>query len=256
MRRQASRVRCAAVIVAALAACSSSASPPEGLPALTVHGTELVLTTVDHRELRSAELVGATLAIGDVDVRLEGIDRDPSANERVVQHRFVAVDRQGRTSALCEPDAEGKRWAVPLLDDRGRVTLACSSGAIAKCIRWGYRPWPTWPGEPPRRALHEACIRMVRADYGGDGTPATRDGTRIAFCDRAGVHPCPANGRLEAAWSPSGATCVARPRVAELTTLQQLAARYPRLIGHLGADACTMLTAGSDDRAVVFSLRI
>ena len=104
------------------------------------------------------------------------------------------------------------------------------------------------------RPLHEACIRMVRADYGGTGATATRDGTRIAFCDRSGVHRCPARGRLEAAWSPSGATCVAAPRIAELATLDQLAERYPRLIGHLGREACTMATAAVDGRTLLFSL--
>ena len=102
-------------------------------------------------------------------------------------------------------------------------------------------------------ALHQACVRMVRADYGGTGATATRDGTRIAFCDRAGVHPCGDRDRLEAAWSPIGAICVARPRIPELITLEQLAERYPRLSGHLGGDACTVAVASQDQRSVLFS---
>jgi hypothetical protein len=121
------------------------------------------------------------------------------------------------------------------VDEHGAVQLVCTSGAIGKCIRWGY--------PPARKALHEACIRMVRADYGGDGATATRDGTMISFCDRAGVHRCPATApALEAIWAPLGAVCVARPRIEALATLKQLAARYPRLAGHLGS-ACAMASA-------------
>jgi hypothetical protein len=243
-----------ACVAAAMAAACSSPRPPRGGPSLTVHGTELVLTTGDGRVLRSAQLVGATLAIGALTVRLDAVDRDPRARDEVLRHRFVVLDGDREPTELCEPDPDGDRWAMPLLDDRGQMQLVCSSGAIGKCVRWGYRPWQAQPGEPAMRPLHEACIRMVRADYGGNGATATRDGTRIAFCDRSGVHRCPERARLEAAWSPSGATCVATPRIAELATLDQLAERYPRLIGHLGREACTMVTAADDRRTLLFSL--
>jgi hypothetical protein len=140
---------------------------------------------------------------------------------------------------------------VPVLDDQRGVQLVCSSGAIAKCVRWGYPP--PEPGAEARRALHDACVRMVRADYGGTGETATRDGTLIQFCDRAGVHPCPDQGELEAAWAPDGATCVARPRIPEIVTLSQLAERYPRLRGHLGPETCTIAVA-ADGHTVLFSL--
>jgi hypothetical protein len=247
------RLRAWPMVAAAVAAACSS-PPTRGSPSLTVHGTELVLTTGDGRVLRSAQLVGATLAIGALAVRLDAVDRDPRARDEVLRHRFVVLEREREPSELCEPDPDGDRWAMPLLDDRGQVQLVCSSGAIAKCVRWGYRPWQARPGEPAMRPLHEACVRMVRADYGGTGATATRDGTRIAFCDRSGVHRCPERARLEAAWSPSGATCVAAPRIADLATLDQLAERYPRLIGHLGREACTMASAADDGHTLLFSL--
>jgi len=229
----------------ALAAACTQKSAPGAAPSLTVRGTELVLTTADGRALRSADLVGATLTIGAVNVRLDAVDRDPGAYGEVHRHRFVVVGRDGATSVLCEADPDGDRWAIPLLDDRGQVQLVCSSGAIVKCVRWGY--------PPSMPALHQACVRMVRADYGGTGATATRDGTRIAFCDHAGVHPCADHGRLEAAWSSTGATCVASPRIPELITLDQLAERYPHLSGHLGGDACTLAVATQDPRAVLLS---
>ena len=38
------------------------------------------------------------------------------------------------------------------LDDY--IELTCTSGAIGKCIRWGYRHWEEQSGGPPLRALH------------------------------------------------------------------------------------------------------
>jgi hypothetical protein len=94
---------------------------------------------------------------------------------------------------------------------------------------------------------------MVRADYGGDGQTATRDGEPVAACDPSGVIPCPDGARIEAAWSPDGATCVARARVPEIADLDDLASRYPRLAMRLGPP-CTTEAARADPRAVLYSL--
>lgn len=97
---------------------------------------------------------------------------------------------------------------------------------------------------------------MVHADYGGDRTSATRAGVRIAFCDRAGVHSCPEPlPPLEAVWSQHGATCVVRPRIAELVTLTELAAAYPRLAGHLGS--CVQSdNDGTDGTELIYQWRL
>ena len=52
-------------------------------------------------------------------------------------------------------------------------------GAIAKCVLWGYRPWATYNGTPLAQ-YHQACTRMVRADYCGTGTSYTVTGNRIS----------------------------------------------------------------------------
>ena len=238
----------AVIVAAALGALASGCrhrSAAGAAPSLTVRGTELVLSTGDGRTLRSADLIGATLTIGTVNVRLDAVDRDPGSRDEVLRHRFAVIGSDGARAELCEPDPDGDRWAIPVVDEHGQVQLVCSSGAIVKCVRWGY--------PPAMRALHQACVRMVRADYGGDGATATRDGTRIAFCDRSGVHRCSDGGVLEAAWSPAGAICVAHPRIPELVTLDRLAGRYPQLAGHLGGDACTMAAATREPRALLFS---
>jgi hypothetical protein len=211
------------------------------------------LTTRDGRELRGAKLIGATLEVGELSVRLDAVEPDPFSADRVLLHHFTVLPRRGQPSELCVPDLAGQRWGLAIQDDHGRVQLVCSSGAIGKCIRWGYPPWRTSVPEPSARALHDACVRMVRADYGGDGATATRDGTRIGYCDLAGVHPCSGGEHdIEAAWSSSGAACVAEPRIPDLMSLEKLARRYPHLAGHLGS-ACTMSAAATDARVSLFS---
>jgi hypothetical protein len=116
---------------------------------------------------------------------------------------------------LCDPDATGRSRGFPMPNDRGGFDLTCTSGAVGKCIHWGYRPWEERPGGPPLQALHQACVHMARADYGGDGHGMTRDGTLIFFCDRFGIYACELGALMafEAGWGTDSATCVARPRI-------------------------------------------
>lgn len=247
MRRR--PVLVAVLVASALEACAEPAVTPLAPMGLTAHGGELVLSMGDGRELHSQELLGATLTVGGTRVRLDAIERAslPRGGTYVLHH-FTRLDGSGETSEFCTMDAEGRRWALPFVDAEGQLYLACSAGAIGKCARWGY-----WPQDPATRELHEACTRMVRADYGGDGATATRDGTAIKLCDRLGILPCDdGHGPLEAAWSRDGAVCVARPRLSDLATLEQLEARYPWLKDHLGETACTLDAAWDEPRAVLF----
>jgi len=118
----------------------------------------------------------------------------------------------------------------------GRILITCTGGAEGKCIRFGYKPWRTLADGTSLQQYYQACVRLVRADYGGDGIGHTRDGTPIDLFDRIGVQrdePGPGM-TLEAAFGPDGAVCVAHPRLSDLTSLDALAQRYPRLAGHLG----------------------
>jgi hypothetical protein len=221
-------------------------------PHLAVEGTEFVLSTGDGRTLRGTDLAGATLTLTlsgrPAEVTIASVEEDRDAvGGRVLLYRFLV-----KSAELCAADAEGRHLGFPLPDGRGGFELTCTSGAVGKCVRWGYRPWEGKPGGPPLRALHEACVHMARADYGGDGRPATREGKQIYVCDRFGVRPC-ADGaplRFEAAWSAERATCVARTRVPESATLDQLRERYPALDGHLGPSACTM---AAEPAAILFN---
>ena len=161
-----------------------------------------MLTLEDGRVLRSTDLVGATLMIDagtkQVAVTIESIEEDPTAvGGRVLLHHFVIRNEDGTRSEFCTPDGAGESLGFPVPDDKGGFELTCTSGAIGKCVRWGYRFWEEKPGGPPLHALHQACIHMTRADYGGDGSTFTRDGTIIYMCDRFGVRPCAENAPMQ-----------------------------------------------------------
>jgi len=102
----------------------------------------------------------------------------------------------------------------------GKFTFACENGAIAKCITWGYKPWAKKHGHSLKE-LHQACTRMARADYCGNGRSYTREATLIDMYDGLGVltrtpeESVGSNSRqwlFEAAWDSEGAVCLARTR--------------------------------------------
>ncbi|HEX8699753.1 MAG TPA: ADYC domain-containing protein [Myxococcaceae bacterium] len=131
----------------------------------------------------------------------------------------VALDRVPDPRALAVSgtwDASGAHQSHP-----GKLTFACENGAITKCIRWGYKPWAATRDGQSLASLHQACTRMARADYCGNGRSHTHEDTTIDMYDRLGVLARtteasadwdPRRASFEAAWAPDGATCLARTR--------------------------------------------
>ena len=122
------------------------------------------------------------------------------------------------------PGPEGRTLGFPVqgvttddgryIPDDGQFTFTCTSGAMAKCIRFGYPPWGTAADGRPLLDHFRACTRMVRGDYCGNGSAHTRDGTLINMYDRVGIQvsePTP-DLTFEAAWGPDGAVCVNHTR--------------------------------------------
>ena len=186
---------------------------------VAVEGTQFVVTSVDGDVLRSHDLVGEVLRLDVEGEQLLVTIAAVGDGGGVVVH-----DLRADGQPLCMPDPEGRMLGFPVADDAGGWQLTCTSGAVGKCVLAGYRPWDS----ARMRDLHAACTRMFRADYAGDGETYTRDGTPIAWCDRDGVNPCGDGGagEFEAAWGVDGATCVARPRFADIITLDELVERY------------------------------
>jgi hypothetical protein len=94
-------------------------------------------------------------------------------------------------------------------ENSAAMTYACRGAALAKCIEWGYKPWSLAEGVSLDE-YHQACTRMVRADYCGTGTAHTINGTRIHVVDELGVQDVDptVTYAVEAEWGPDGAVCL------------------------------------------------
>jgi hypothetical protein len=218
-----------------------------------VEGTAFRVTLSDGRVLAQEQLPGTILLLGDGGgvqrrIRIDAIERDGSdqAGEIVLYALSEQDSGSGEWRNLCLPDAEGRRLGFPLagaFTPDGRyepahsgILLTCTSGAEGKCVRFGYKPWGFGPNNVSLAPYYQTCVRLVRADYCGDGIGHTRDGTPIDLFDTIGIQrdePTPGM-TFEAAWGADGAVCVRRTRLPEVRDSVALAAICPRLAHSIG----------------------
>ncbi len=231
-------------------------------PALGVDGTALVLRLPNGKTLRGTELEGATLHMAlngrqAVAVKLASIKPDPK-DASILRHEFQVQNDKGKWQSFCDANYYGETWGIPIAlpaghpGREGEVTLTCASGAVGKCVRFGYKPWAKGPHGEDLAPYHAACVHMVRADYCGDSQPHTKDGTQIDIYDHLGMHDdakADPEYAFEAGWAPDGAVCVAHTRWSDVATLDSLRAECPRL--PLG-DVCTEKAAQAKG-ALVFN---
>jgi hypothetical protein len=238
----------AALLVGALPSPAGAAE----LRSIEVDGTEFKVTLTDGRILRSAELVGATLAIGTsggtMRLRIDAVELDPEAKGAPIWlHSFSRETADGSRQPLCDAAPDGRRQGFPLAGrprsdgtmepaEPGVFEIVCTSGARGKCVRFGYLPWTS----AAMRDLYDSCVRMVRADYCGDGEATTREGTRIDLYDDRGSQKSDGDPmqEFEAGWTEAGAVCVRHVRVKDNISLEKLAVSCPRLRDRLGS-TCT-----------------
>jgi len=174
------------------------------------------------------EFVGVELRgnLGDgsaVPVRITGMNPAPAPNQDVNLYNVEYLDgASGTWKPACQDAVGGATSALPVLgvwdyrqgvpgggskiDDPNRFTFACMGGAIAKCALWGYRPWASYSGMA-LAAYHQACTRMVRADYCGTGQSYTKTGNPINFYDELGIQQDTEDWFFEAEWDINGARC-------------------------------------------------
>ncbi|HEX2572346.1 MAG TPA: ADYC domain-containing protein [Polyangia bacterium] len=182
------------------------------------------------------ELVGSVLqgTAGDgttQDIAICDTESDPTDPTMHWYRIEVWNDRTEEWENPCTPMAQipsPRALAVAGVWDRsgahrgaaGKFTFACETGTIVKCANWGYKPWQTRNGQS-LEDVHQACTRMARADYCGDGRSHTTENTIIDHYDRAGINQRqttamgtwdPALAEFEAAWTPDGAYCLRRQR--------------------------------------------
>jgi hypothetical protein len=121
----------------------------------------------------------------------------------------------------CAQDPESGEYSVVLFEDLDvdpdagthfershTIYFGCMSGAVGKAARWGYSPWVT------DDETHQTATRTVRADYCGNGTSYTIQGTQLQLNDIFHIHDfADSNKPTEAMWGPEGAYCLDAPRL-------------------------------------------
>lgn len=244
LRRQAG-IAATVLVLAAPPSCTAAAGP-----AIMIDGSSITVRLDDGSLLTSAKLVGAVLSVattsGTSRLRIDAVDEVTTTSGPLFLHQF-SIERDGAWQPYCEADAKGGHGAFPIAGrstpdgdfdvQASGIEIACTSGALGKCLLMGYLPWAK--AGAPTAALYRACLRMIRADYCGDGRSWTQAGVSIDVFDHFGLQkPDPSSTMpLEAAWSPQGAVCVRHVRVAALGSLEDILRNCPRLAGKTG-QAC------------------
>jgi hypothetical protein len=232
------------------------------LNGVQLNGTQFSARTDSGQSLSGADLIGTTFEVTVTEaegqavyqLKLGAMYVDPQSPSSDVYLYDVQYKRADAPSwgSLCTDSDGNPIPAIPLrnhwnltngarVDDDDAVTFACTNGALAKCVRWGYRPWASatrcfgnFCPQVPLADYHQACTRMVRADYCGNGHSYTVDGTAIDVFDNLSPHiqSRGTSWRIEAKWTPNGATCLGKTRAKALID----GFKYPKCSGAHGDD--------------------
>jgi hypothetical protein len=211
------------------------------LNGISLNGT--VFTTLSTTPpLKGADFVGAVF-IGDLSdgstlrLRIDAMAQSPSDPE--IHFYSVSYEAEGGWQPLCGRDFWGApiqaiplqgRWSneqgVPgggaKIPDPLSITFACRGAALAKCVELKYKPWKTTTQCPgtrrtdcitPLDPYHQACVRMIRADYCGDGRSWTLNGVPVNLYDGVKIELDTEEWQQEAEWNADGAMCIVMPRV-------------------------------------------
>ncbi len=191
------------------------------------------------RDLVGATFIGMLDDSGAISLRIDAAYADSDPHNADVHQYAVSFETASGYLPLCGVDATGTAVrAIPLagrwdyrtgvagggdhMADPDAFTFACEGYVLAKCVELGYKPWDSiracsgGHGRCPVISLadlHQTCTRAFRADYCGDGTSYTVDGTLIDVYDAYGYRTSQPGWPFEAEWTTSGARCAARLRV-------------------------------------------
>jgi ADYC domain-containing protein len=229
------------------------AAPQAAAPKVEIVGSTFQVTLTDGSVLAPRDLPGVILALGDGSgtqrrLRIDAVEPDPKDHSgEILLYTLSEVDAAtGEWRNACQPDPDGKRFGFPLaghfaadgryVPQAGQLLITCTGGAEGKCVRFGYHPWESRSDGTSLLSAYNACVRLVRADYAGDGRGTTRNGQPIDIYDAFGIET-PAYDpayEFEAGFTAEGAVCVRHVRVPENITLSALEAQAPRLAGKIG----------------------
>jgi len=188
---------------------------------------------ISGNQLKNARLKGRYSDSSEVDIRIDDVVHDSFYD---VDWSYASVSFNGGVTwqPYCkdgEPVLPVKnRWSAThsRVNDPNVFTFACDLAALAKCVKWGYNPQRSrqecdGAGNCKQQQLddwHEACSRLVTADYCGDGVPHTRNGTPIDIYDNLNIQTRAGTLRgLEADWATDGARCIRQTRWVNATGL-------------------------------------
>ncbi|MDZ8028685.1 MAG: ADYC domain-containing protein [Nostoc sp. DedQUE11] len=201
------------------------------------------------KDLKNAQLTGLDEQGRTLNFQIKDVELDPKDPEKetYLYTVFYLDKSDSRWKNVCKPDIENVAKAIPLsgswdrtgayIESNNLVTFGCTSGSLGKCVRFGYKPWKSVQGKS-LRDFHQACTRMVRADYCGNGQAHTQEGVSIDVYDVLGIQKqTPKSGMVfEAAWQPDGATYINHPRL--LNNLSEIRKECPKkLTGRINENA-------------------
>ena len=197
-------------------------------------------------DLRFTAMVNGQQVVEDLVLRINDITPSETQDDVLLYDLTYRSKNSATWLPYCGQDNVA---AIPLqnawnpttgdrIDNPDVVSFACTNAALAKCVLWGYKPWTTAVScdkdskkTPPKdqwkakhcteislQDHHQACTRMARADYCGNGQPMTVNGTLIDIWDKLAppIQTQFTDWQVEAEWNPDGAACVNYARHPEL----------------------------------------
>jgi hypothetical protein len=91
--------------------------------------------------------------------------------------------------------------------------IGCAGNAIAKLALTGHTNAAAGDGFATTIGERQTILKMLSADYCGNGTPWTIGGQPLQWKDHRGWMSYYSAVALEARWAPSGAVCLNQPRI-------------------------------------------
>jgi ADYC domain len=197
------------------------------LNGMSLNGSALSGKKASGQTVTGSALVGARLkgqldSGSTIDLRIDAAATLPAPNSDVWAYTVRYALADGTWAPLCGTSGGAPVQALALagtwnygvgVEGGGSwtasstsFTFACRATALAKCVEFGYKPWKTVGGVQLRNH-HQACTRMLRADYCGNGRAWTQDGTLINVYDGLGIQTDAATWKVDAEWLPTGARC-------------------------------------------------
>jgi hypothetical protein len=185
---------------------------------ISVNGTSLNGISVNGISVNGTDFVGAELSADLSDgsalpLHIDAISPLAAPNADTLGYAVSAETADGFVP-LCGYETNGSvvlalvvpgTWNLSngaWSDDGGEFSFACRHASVAKCVEFGYKSWLGYAD------YQHACVRMLRADYCGDGTPHTITGTPIDLYDDLGIQTDDADWPVDAEWTPDGALCI------------------------------------------------